>query len=286
VLAANVGGFLNRRSDALLMGLFFGPVTVGIYRLADRFVDVLLELTMRPVGAVSLPHFSRLQSDRPRLRSSVRTCMRITLLATVPAMLVLAATSDQLLAVIGPAWEPGGDALKLLAVVGIAKGIVFFTGPLLFALARPVVRAVMLWALAAASAATVVAVAIPLDHSSVTDQLLGMSGSRVLLFLLIVVPVNIVIVTRLTGIRVQEMLPWLPGPCASGGAAFLAVAGLESTGALNGLHAVPALLVTAAVAIVAAAVVLLALEPAVRREARSAVHALTRHGRVAGASPP
>ena len=62
VFVANMGGFLNRRADALLMGLFFGPVVVGIYRLADRLVDVLLELTMRPVGAVSLPHFSRLQS--------------------------------------------------------------------------------------------------------------------------------------------------------------------------------------------------------------------------------
>ena len=106
VFVANIGGFLNRRADALLMGLFFGPVVVGIYRLADRLVDVVLELTMRPVGAVSLPHFSRLQADPEALRQGVRSCMRVAVLATVPAMLVLAACGDYVLAVFGQEWEP------------------------------------------------------------------------------------------------------------------------------------------------------------------------------------
>ena len=76
VFVANLGGFVNRRADALLLGVFFGPVVVGIYRLADRFVDLLLELTMRPVGLISLPLFSRLQ-QRPRRtsrRASRRAC--------------------------------------------------------------------------------------------------------------------------------------------------------------------------------------------------------------------
>ena len=76
VLLANLGGFVNRRADALLVGVFFGPVVVGVYRLADRFVDLLLDLTMRPVGMVSLPFFSRLQHDRENLRNAVATCMR------------------------------------------------------------------------------------------------------------------------------------------------------------------------------------------------------------------
>ncbi len=52
VFLSNLGGLLNRRADALLMGIFFGPVAVGLYRLADRFSDNVLELTMRPVGHV------------------------------------------------------------------------------------------------------------------------------------------------------------------------------------------------------------------------------------------
>jgi O-antigen/teichoic acid export membrane protein len=265
------------------MGLFFGPVTVGIYRLADRFVDVLLEVTMRPVGAVSLPVFSRLQNDSEGLRRSVASCLRIALLTTVPAMMVLAAVSDQLLGVIGPEWERGGDALKLLAITGVAKAVAFFTGPLLFALARPLFRAVMLWLLGAASAVTVVAVAVVLEREPIPDQLLGMSSSRALLFLLVVVPVNVAVIVRLSGLPVREILAWLPGPIASGAAALLVVAGLERAGALDGLPAVPALLGAVAVAIAVSLGVLLLIERSVRLEARSLLHALGRRGRAARA---
>ena len=163
VFLSNLGGFLNRRADALLMGIFFGPVAVGLYRLADRFSDNVLELTMRPVGHVALPFFSRLQNDRPALNDAVASSIRTTLILTVPAMAVMAACSDFLMALMGPEWEPAADVLKLLALVGIGKAIVFFTGPLLFAVARPHLRAVMLWALAALSAGTVLLVGLAAD---------------------------------------------------------------------------------------------------------------------------
>ena len=145
VFVANMGGFLNRRADALLMGLFFGPAVVGIYRLADRLVDVLLELTMRPVGAVSLPHFSRLQADPEALRQGVRSMHAGCRARHGSRHAHPRGCGDYILAVFGPEWTVGGAALKLLAVVGIAKALVFFSGPLLLALGKPGFRAVMLW---------------------------------------------------------------------------------------------------------------------------------------------
>ena len=68
------------------------------------------------------------------------------------------ATSDELVAVLGADWERAGIALQFLCLVGIGKAIGFFTGPVLFAANRPRFRAVMLWALAALSTATVVLV--------------------------------------------------------------------------------------------------------------------------------
>ena len=72
VFFANIAGFLSRRGDILFMGLFFSPVVVGIYRLGDRLVDTVLELTVRPVSVTSLPHFSRLQDDRDGLAEKRR----------------------------------------------------------------------------------------------------------------------------------------------------------------------------------------------------------------------
>jgi PST family polysaccharide transporter len=276
VFLSNLGGFINRRADALLMGIFFGPTAVGLYRLADRFSDNLLELTMRPVGYVSLPFFSRLQDDRPALKEAVASCIRTTLILTVPAMAVMAACSDFLMALMGPEWAPAADVLKLLALVGIGKAIVFFTGPLLFAVARPHLRAVMLWALAALSAGTVVLVGWLLTDDSSREQAIGMAASRAAFFVAIVIPVNLAVVCWITGLRPRSFLPWLPSPLLSAAAGIAAVALLDLAGLLDGLPAFPALLIAGATSCLAAGAVLFALEPRARRLARPVLRKLMR----------
>jgi O-antigen/teichoic acid export membrane protein len=264
VLLANFGGFLNRRADALLMGIFFGPVAVGLYRLADRFVDNLLEVTMRPIGYVSLPFFSRLQNDRVALREAVASCVRTTLILTVPPMAVLAACSGFLMAVMGPEWEPAADVLKLLALVGIGKAVVFFTGPLLFAVARPHLRAVMLWVLAGLSAGIVVLVGWLLTDSSSRDQAVGMAVSRAGFFLAIVIPVNIAVVCWVTGLKPMRLVRWLGTPLTAAAAGIAPALLFELTGVLDGLRPFVALVVAGGCSTLAAGGVLLALEPRAR----------------------
>ncbi len=279
VFAANLAGFVNRRADALLMGIFWGPVAVGLYRLADRVVDVLLEVTMRPVGIVSLPVLSRLQNDPDKLREAVAKCLRTTLLISVPVLLVVTATSNELVAVLGADWERAGIALQFLCLVGIGKAIGFFTGPVLFAANRPRFRAAMLWALAALSTATVVLVGELTRASSVEDQVLGMSLSRAALFLVVLVPVNLAIVTRMTGLRLRTLVPAVPGPVLSGAAAIAVAYGLRALGT-DELRPLYSLVVVGGAATLAAVIVLLAFE----RDLRERVFALARLGR--GAAEP
>lgn len=269
VFAANLGGFVNRKADALLLGVFFGPVAVGLYRLADRFVEIVLELTVRPIGAVSLPLFSRLQNDREGLRDAVGSCLRTTVLATVPPLFVLAACSDQLMRFVGEQWEDAGAPLKLLAVVGMAKAFVFFTGPLLFAVSRATFRAVMLWLFAGASVLVAVLAGVLLENASLADQVLGMSASRAALFVLVFVPVNWVIVSRLTGLRLSDVLRSLPGPFASGLAALGVVWLLETAGLVDGLRPFTALLVVGVASVGAAVVTLVLVDPDARRRSRA-----------------
>jgi O-antigen/teichoic acid export membrane protein len=272
VFLANLGGFLNRRADALLIGIFFSPTAVGLYRLAEQFVDGILELTMRPLGHVSLPYFSRLQNDLPALRRAVVGNFRLSLTVTIPPMLVLAACSGYLFAVIGDAWLDAGRVLQLLVFVGIGKAVVFFTGPLLFALARPHLRAVMLWVLAVLSAGTVAVVGAALAGADVADQAAGMAGSRALFFLLLVVPVNIAVVCRVTGLGVRSFLPSVPIPVVAGLAGVGVVEGLALAGVLGALAPLPALLVAGASSGLAATVVLFSLD----REARALARPLLR----------
>jgi len=268
VFLANVGGFVNRRGDALLIGIFFTPAVVGIYRLADRFVDSVLELTMRPVGLVSLPHMSALQRDRAALRDTVAAFTRIAMRTTLPALLVLAACSSYVLAVIGPEWEIGARALELLCIVGIVKGLVYFTGPLLFAVAKPFYRATMLWFLAAVSVATVVVVGYALEDASPQNQLTGMSGARALVSLAVIVPLNLFIIWRFAGLSPRTLARWLPAPLAAGTIAIVAVELVTRTGALDSAPPILALAVAGGLAVALAAATMLALDPDARRLAQ------------------
>jgi teichuronic acid exporter len=277
VFAANLAGFLNRRGDALLIGIFFGPVAVGVYRIADRIVDVVIDVTMRPIGLVSLPVLSRLQADPDELRATVRKLLRTTMLATVPVLMVIFACSDELLAVLGPSWAPAADALKLLCFVGIGKAISFYTGPVLFAASRPRFRAVMLAIVAIVSTATVVAVGAALAGASVHSQVVGMAGSRAILFLPILVPVNLLIISHITGLRLRSLLPAVPGPLFAGAAALVSERALRATGVVEGLAPFPALLLVGCTSALSALLVLLSLEPTVRTQMRQ----LGAHGRAA-----
>jgi PST family polysaccharide transporter len=280
VFAANVAGFVNRRADALLLGLFFGPTAVGLYRLADRIVDVVLDVTMRPVAVVSLPVLSRLQAEPEKLRETVATCLRTTLIMTVPVMFVIFATSHELMAALGSEWVPAAEGLMLLTLVGVGKGIAFFTGPVLFAAGKARFRAVMLWILAAVSTAAVVGVGALLTDSSTEDQVVGMAASRAILFVPILVPINLWIVARVTGLRIRSLGSSLPAPLLAGLAAIGAERALAATALVRDLPPLAELAVVGLVSSLAAVVVLAALEPRFREQARK----LRRPAATAGAA--
>ena len=283
VFAANLAGFVNRRADALLMGIFWGPVAVGLYRLADRLVDVVLEVTMRPVGLVSLPVLSRLQDDPEKLREAVAKCLRTTLLIAVPVLLVVLAASDEIVAVLGTEWEAGRHRTPVPVPGRDREGdrVLHRAGPLRGQPA-PLPRDHALGARGRQHGAVVVVVGELTRDSSVDDQVLGMSSSRAALFLFVLVPVNLVIVSHMTGLRLRTLLPALPGPVLSGVAAIAVAVGLRAPGA-GELRPFLALVVVGGAAAVTAAAVLLALEPDLR--ARLLGLARTIRGRRVRADP-
>jgi O-antigen/teichoic acid export membrane protein len=217
---------------------------------------------------IALPLFSRLQRDRENLRGAVETCLRVTLIPGIPALLVLAASSDFLLGVIGPEWAAGADALKLLAVAAIGKAVISFTGPLLFAVGRPAFRAVMLWLLGAASAGTVVVVASMLDSASEERQIFGVALSRALLFLLVFVPINLVIIDRLTGFGLRPFAAVAAAPTAAGVSAIAVVVVLREATAIESIPAIAGLAVALVLAAGTAAGLLLLLDARFREYAR------------------
>jgi O-antigen/teichoic acid export membrane protein len=128
---AQLGVFADTYASAIVLGLFFGPVAVGLYRLADRVMSTVLSAATSSIQAVSLPEFSRFQDQPVELRKSVLTCIRLSSTVTLPALAGMAAVSAPLMATVGPQWIPAARVLQVLCVLGMFFVFAFFTGPLL-----------------------------------------------------------------------------------------------------------------------------------------------------------
>ena len=122
----------------------------------------------------------------------------------------------------------------------------------------------MLWIVAIVSTATVVVVGAALAGASVPTQVVGMAGSRAILFLPILVPVNLLIVSHITGLRLRSLAPAVPGPLLAAAAAIISERALRATGIVDGLAPFPALLLVGGVSALNALLVLLSFEPPVR----------------------
>lgn len=238
-LLGAVGIFVNNRSDVLFMGIFFGPTAVGIFRLADRLVSLVVELTARSVQVVALSEFSRLQDRRDALRASVLRSARTSALLCVPTLAVLAAAREEITQLLGPKWADAAAPIGLLCVAGMVRGVTLFLGPVMQALGRPHLLAGLLWAYAIPSALAFLAVSVLLGDAPTGAQTTGIAASRTGLFVLVFLPVNVLIARRLLGLNRFELSRSIAPAVAVAAAAVAGVAGLRKVMFILSLGGMP-----------------------------------------------
>lgn len=222
---AQLANFADGQASSILLGLLFGPLALGLYRLADRFVNCIVVMATSSIQAVSLPEFSRLQERPSQLRQSALACLRLSAALTLPALAGLAAVSDSLMTTVGAQWEPASDVLKILCAAGMCIIFAYFTGPLLQALARTRQLAVLEWARTAVGVLLIVAAGLAVRHGPVSSQLMAMGLARLVTSALIVTPVFLYILVRFTGISflvmASSLFPSLAAACSVTGAVVL-----------------------------------------------------------------
>ncbi len=137
--------FCIRASRRGVNGHIFGPVAVGLFRLAQRLVNLILDATTSSLEIVSFSEFSRLQ-DRPvELRRCVLTCLKLISVITFPVLAGLAFSSRQLMAVLGEKRAPAAEALTVLCAFGVTYALSKLTSPLLMARSKPHLMAAITW---------------------------------------------------------------------------------------------------------------------------------------------
>jgi O-antigen/teichoic acid export membrane protein len=263
--AGNLGLFVDSQSDALLIGLFFGPIPVGLYRLASRLTNMVINVATSSLQIASFPQFCRLQDKPAELRRSVLSCLRTAAIVTIPALAGLAVVSRKVLTAVGPKWVDGTDALRILCVVAAAQPILYFVGPLLQAKGKPHYLAVLTWANAAICAGSLAVAGVLLRHASIPTQVTGMAATRFVTGVLLLTPIVIAFFNWLAQVRVGAMLKVMAPSLLSAGVMSAVVLLISHSALFERLSIWPALIVEIAIGGLVASAMLLWLDKELRR---------------------
>jgi O-antigen/teichoic acid export membrane protein len=213
---AQLGIFAEGQAGSVVLGLFFGPVAVGLYRIAERVTNSIVTMAMASIQSVALPQFSRLQDDPEELAKSVLTCIRMSAAITLPSLAGLAAVSQPLMATVGVQWIPAAPALKVLSVLGMISIFGFFTGPLMQALGRTRQIALLEWARAIVNVAILAGAGWLAHTAAVNWQVMAIAIGRFVASFFLVVPVFVYILLRLCRISIRDFASAIfPSACAA-----------------------------------------------------------------------
>jgi len=203
---AQMGIFADIQSGTILVGLFLGPVPVGLYRLADRLMNSVIAACAASIQMVSLPEFSRLQDDEARLAESALTCIRLSSTITIPALAGLAAVSGPLMAMLGPEWLAAAVVLRILCVLGMVIIFAYFTGPLLQALGRPHLLAWLEWARTILGVAFLIVAGAMTRHSVLNRQIIAIAVAKLIPGVFVITPVFLYILMHFTKISLRRVI--------------------------------------------------------------------------------
>lgn len=99
---------INDEIPKVVLGIFLGPYAVGVYALARRPFDLIVEVFIGPLTAVAMPAVARVQDDPKKIGRFFDTTVRLAGLAGFPAFIGFAAVAPVAIPFIfGEQWVSG-----------------------------------------------------------------------------------------------------------------------------------------------------------------------------------
>lgn len=117
----------NQRVLDLIVGYFVGAQGLGYLRIAWRGIDLLLELSIRPVTTVTLTSLARLQNDRPALIQAYLRLVHMTAVFIYPLFVGAAIVAPELLTLMfGTKWQASIPLMQILAQIAFFVPLLYY----------------------------------------------------------------------------------------------------------------------------------------------------------------
>lgn len=121
----------------LIIGSVLGLTELGFYRVGSRYLDLILDLTIRPLSSVALSSFSALQGDAVARNRAYLRVVQITALVIFPAFAGAALVSSIALPLLfGTQWRPSVPLVHILAFTALPFPILFHGTSIFTAIGR------------------------------------------------------------------------------------------------------------------------------------------------------
>lgn len=116
--------FAARRSDVFLVGRLLGETALGLYSRAFRLMMLPVNYLTNVLLSVLFPAYSKVQSDRPRLRRGFLMSVQLTALATVPITVGMIVAAPHLIrGLYGEEWLGAVRPLQVLCIGALPRAM-------------------------------------------------------------------------------------------------------------------------------------------------------------------
>ncbi|MCB2223817.1 MAG: lipopolysaccharide biosynthesis protein [Actinobacteria bacterium] len=123
--------------DYVVIGRMLGDAALGVYTLAYRLPELLIQSIWRVVAGAAFPFFSTLQDRPDLLRSGFLKALRFSQLLVVPLALGLIITAEPAVgALFGDQWDEAVPVLRILALFTLVASVGYNAGDVYKAIGR------------------------------------------------------------------------------------------------------------------------------------------------------
>ena len=124
VLSFDVVNYFTRNADTLLIGWYWGPVSLGFYDKAYNMLLLPIRQINAPLAAVAVPTLSRARPDADQFRSLYLNTLQLVASISVPVVFAIALFAPEIVRLwLGPGWERCAVLFQLLAVAAVIGAI-------------------------------------------------------------------------------------------------------------------------------------------------------------------
>ncbi|MES9871162.1 MAG: lipopolysaccharide biosynthesis protein [Sedimenticola sp.] len=209
LLLSRIGVYLNRKTDAIIIGNAFGTNTMGIYHVGSEIGMLFSQEFVMPIRRALFPNFAKISGDEKLYRSTVKNMVGVlSLICASTGFGMMAVASDFTSVVLGSKWMSAVPVIEWLAVFGVVSGIALSLEVVLLAAGHAKLSAVESW--------LQLIILVPVLYFVASSSGLDDIAMARMLIALLFLPLMIYLVTLISPVRFMDVVSMIWRPAFAG----------------------------------------------------------------------